>query len=207
LPATRVFVADAGSTDATIEVALSFADRLLISIIPGGLPSVGRNRGARRATTPYVLFVDADIELPDPTLLRRSVEMMKRRKLQCLTTDIRCKDGRLMDELMFRGNNVVQHFASFTKPFATGMFMMFDREKFNELGGFDEKVHYAEDFHLSKRVSPLRFGIVSGHILTSNRRFRAMGHAKVARMFFTTAFHVFDRKYFLRDHGYWKYQV
>jgi hypothetical protein len=30
---------------------------LLISVIPGGLPSAGRNRGARRATTPYVLSV------------------------------------------------------------------------------------------------------------------------------------------------------
>jgi glycosyltransferase involved in cell wall biosynthesis len=202
-----VFVADAGSTDATIETALSFADRLLISVIPGGLPSIGRNAGARRATTPYVLFIDADIELPDPTLLRRAMEKMTRKQLHCLTTDIRCKDGRLMDELMFRGNNAVQHFASFTKPFATGMFMLFDRAKFNELGGFDESVHYAEDYHLSKQVSPTRFGIVKGHILTSNRRFRAMGHGKIAKMFLTTAFHTFDRSYFLRDHGYWKYEL
>jgi glycosyltransferase involved in cell wall biosynthesis len=207
LPATRVFVADAGSTDATIETALSFADRLLISVIPGGLPSVGRNSGARRATTPYVLFVDADIELPDLALLRRAVDKMKRKQLHCLTTDIRCKGGRLMDELLFRGNNAVQHFASFTKPFATGMFMLFDRVKFNQLGGFDESVHYAEDYHLSKQVSPLRFGIVKGHILTSNRRFKAMGHGKIAKMFLTTAFHTFDRSYFLRDHGYWKYEV
>src|SRR6185369_7796416 len=76
LPLTRVFVADAGSTDLTVESALLFADRLNISVIPGGLPSVGRNAGARRATTPYVLFMDADIELPEPTLLRRSVEKM-----------------------------------------------------------------------------------------------------------------------------------
>ncbi|HVZ19264.1 MAG TPA: glycosyltransferase [Terriglobales bacterium] len=207
LPATRVFVADAGSTDSTIEVALSFADRLLISVIPGGLPSIGRNAGARRATTPYVLFVDSDIELADPTLLRRAMEKMTRKQLHCLTTDIRCKDGRLIDQLMFRGSNAVQHFASFTKPFATGMFMLFDRAKFNKLGGFDESVHYAEDFHLSKRVSPLRFGIVKGHVLTSNRRFKAMGYTKTARMFFTTAFHTFDRKYFERDHGYWNYQV
>jgi len=207
LPVTRVFVADAGSTDATIEVALSFADRLLISVIPGGLPSIGRNAGARRATTPYVLFIDADIELPDPTLLRRAMEKMTRKQLQCLTTDIRCKGGRLMDELLFRGNNAVQHFSSFTKPFATGMFMLFDRTKFKELGGFDESVHYAEDYHLSKQVSPLRFGIVKGHILTSNRRFQAMGHKKIAKMFLTTALHTFDRNYFLRDHGYWKYEV
>src|SRR5215472_14773097 len=38
---TKVFVADAGSTDGTQELALSFADRLNIEVIPGGLPSVG----------------------------------------------------------------------------------------------------------------------------------------------------------------------
>ena len=35
LAATRVFVADAGSTDGTPEIAMSFADRLSISVIPG----------------------------------------------------------------------------------------------------------------------------------------------------------------------------
>ncbi len=186
---------------------MSFADRLNISVIPGGLPSVGRNAGARRATTPYVLFMDADIEIHDTTLLRRVMEAVCRRRLQCATVDIRCKDGRLMDNVLYRGNNAVQHVASFTKPFATGMFMLFERAKFWELGGFDEHAFYAEDYLLSKQVSPMRFGIVRGHILTSNRRFRAMGHAKIARMFLNTALHTFDTSYFRRDHGYWKYEV
>ncbi len=207
LPLTRVFVADAGSTDRTIEIALSSADRLNISVIPGGLPSVGRNAGARRATTPYVLFMDSDIEFHDTTLIRRVMESARRRRLQCATVDIRCKNGRLMDNVLYRGNNAVQHFASFTKPFATGMFMLFDRAKFEELGGFDENALYAEDYLLSKQVSPLRFGIVPGHILTSNRRFKAMGHLKIARMFLNTALHTFDTSYFRRDHGYWKYEV
>lgn len=207
LPLTKVFVADAGSTDLTVESALLFADRLNISVIPGGLPSVGRNAGARRATTPYVLFMDADIELPDPTLLRRAMAKMIHRQLHCLTTDIRCKHGHIMDSVLFRGNNAVQHFASWTKPFATGMFMLFNREKFNQLGGFDEQALYAEDYLLSKQVSPLRFGIVGGHILTSNRRFQKMGHLRIAKMFLTTAFHTFDHNYFRRDHGYWKYEV
>ncbi len=207
MPPTRVFVADAGSTDATVEIAIAFADRLNISVIPGGLPSVGRNAGARRATTRYVLFIDADIELPDPTLLRRAMEKMTRRRLQCLTTDIRCKDGQFMDSMMFRGNNAVQHFASFSKPFATGMFMLFEREKFNQLGGFDEKALYAEDYLLSKQVSPLRFGIVRGHVLTSNRRFQKMGHLRIAKMFLNTALHTFNTSYFRKDHGYWKYEM
>jgi glycosyltransferase involved in cell wall biosynthesis len=207
LPLTGVFVADAGSTDATIEVAVSFGDRLNIFVVPGGLPSVGRNAGARRATTRYVLFMDADIELPDRTLLRRVMDNAVRRRLQCATVDIRCKGGRLMDEVLYRGNNAVQHLASFSKPFATGMFMLFERAKFEKLGGFDEHALYAEDYLLSKQVSPLKFGIVRGHILTSNRRFKAVGHMKIAKMFLNTALHTFDRSYFRRDHGYWKYEV
>ncbi len=61
---TRVLVADAGSTDGTREIALGFCDRLKVEVVPGGLPSVGRNAGARLATTKYVLFLDADVELP-----------------------------------------------------------------------------------------------------------------------------------------------
>src|SRR3954465_4700915 len=52
---TRVFVADGKSVDSTDQIALSFASRLNIKVIPGGLPSVGRNAGAQRSNTPYVL--------------------------------------------------------------------------------------------------------------------------------------------------------
>jgi glycosyltransferase involved in cell wall biosynthesis len=196
-------VADAASTDGTAELAMLFADRLRISVIAGGLPAVGRNRGARLARTPYILFVDADVELADQTLLRRALETMKRRRLHCLTTSIRCPEGGVLDSLLFAGSNLVQRTASWVKPFATGMFMLFERSKFEELGGFDERALYAEDYLLSKRVSPLRFGILRGHIRTTNRRFQKMGHLKVAGMFLNTALHSFDYKYFLRDQNYW----
>ncbi len=201
---TKVFVADADSTDNTREIALSFRDRLYIRVIPGGLPSVGRNAGARLATSKYVLFLDADIVLEDPTLLRRAMETMTRRKLECLTTNIWCSNGNLRDHLLYLGSDVVQYFASWTKPFATGMFMLFDREKFAALGGFNEKALYAEDYLLSKQVSPRRFGIVRGSVSTTNRRFQKMGHMKIVRMFLKTAINTWNESYFLRDHHYWK---
>ena len=172
-------------------------------MIPGGIPSVGRNAGARRATTPYVLFIDADMELDDPTLLRRALHKMRARRLHCLTTNIACSNGNLLDDLLYAGNNFVQRLSSFTKPFSSGMFMLFDKQKFDELGGFHERVLFAEDFLLSKQVSPKRFGIVGGHVLTSNRRFQRTGHLHMVWLFLKTTINMFNDNYFLKDHHYW----
>src|SRR6185312_12899149 len=135
---TKGFVADAGSTDGTQQLAMSFADRLNIEVIPGGLPSVGRNAGARRATTPYVLFIDADMDLKDRTLLRRAMALAERRNLHCVTTNIWCSNGSLRDNILYIGNNVAQYGSMLLKPFSTGMFMLFDRAEFQKLGGFHE---------------------------------------------------------------------
>jgi glycosyltransferase involved in cell wall biosynthesis len=201
---TRVIVADAGSTDGTVEVAQSFRDRLWVEVIEGGLPSVGRNAGARLATTPYVLFLDADVELPEPTLLRRALWRMRRRKLHLATTSIGCREGGFFDNALYAGNNFMQHIGSFLKPFATGMFMLFDREAFWRLGGFNERALFAEDYLLSKGVARTRFRIVRGKILTTNRRFQKLGHGRMVWMFFKTMMHSWNDKYFLRDQGYWE---
>jgi glycosyltransferase involved in cell wall biosynthesis len=200
----RVIVADAGSTDGTVEVALSFRDRLRVEVIEGGLPSVGRNAGARLATTPYVLFLDADVELAEPTLLRRAMWRMRRRKLHLVTTNIACREGSFFDDALYMGNNFMQRVGAVLKPFATGMFMLFDREAFWALGGFNERALFAEDYLLSKGVARARFRIVRGKVLTTNRRFQKLGHWRMVWMFFKTMLHSWNDKYFLRDQGYWE---
>src|SRR5262245_33107891 len=131
---TKVFLADAGSTDGTQELAMSFAGRLDIEVIPGGLPSVGRNAGARRATTPYVLFIDADMELKDPTLLRRAMRLAEKRRLRCLTTNIWCSEGSLRDHALYICNNIPQYGSLLLRPFSTGIFMYFETATFHRLG-------------------------------------------------------------------------
>jgi glycosyltransferase involved in cell wall biosynthesis len=133
MPHTKVYIADAGSTDGTPEVARSFADCLAIELIPGGLPAVGRNNGAHLASTPYVLFIDADIRLDDPTLVRRAVDLMRRKKLYCVTTNIHCPQGRGFDRILYAASNLAQQLSRLCRPFSTGMFMLFDRARFNEL--------------------------------------------------------------------------
>jgi len=204
---TKIFVADAGSTDGTQELALSFRDRLDIEVIPGGLPSVGRNAGARRAETPYVLFIDADMELKDPALLRRTMELSEQRHLHCVTTNIWCSGGSLRDNILYTLNDIAQYGSFLFRPFSTGMYMLFEKNAFERLGGFHEDALYAEDYLLSKKVRNWRFGVVRGRIHTTNRRFRNMGHLKIVSMFVKTMFNSWNDNYFLRDQGYWRQKV
>lgn len=209
LPHTKVFVADAGSTDATAAIAQLTAAQLGLQlfVIPGGLPAFGRNAGARLARTPYILFLDADVELQDPLLLFRAVYRMRTQKLHCVTTDILCPQGTAADRFLFRANNVVQRASRWGAPFATGMFMLFDRIIFQQLGGFDESALYAEDYLLTKQVERERFGVVRGGVITSNRRFQKMGRARIAKMFLTTAINSRNPQYFQMDQGYWEPQM
>ncbi len=200
----RILIADAGSTDGTVEAELKFQDRLEVEVIVGGLPAVGRNAGALMATSKFLLFLDADVEIPDPSLLRRAVEAMGRGRLHLVTTNIGCRHGGFFDDLLYAGNNLMQYVGSFLKPFATGMFMLFDREIFWILGGFNERALFAEDYLLSKGVAASHFKIVRGTVLTTNRRFRKLGHGRMVWMFFQTMMHSWDEEYFLRDRGYWE---
>src|SRR3984957_6301551 len=103
ISSTKVLVADANSTDGTSEIVLSFRDRLNVSAISGGMPSVGRNLGDAHAERTYVLFLDADIDLAYPSVLRRAVELAHRKQLHCVTTNILCRGGSWIDKLFYAG--------------------------------------------------------------------------------------------------------
>jgi glycosyltransferase involved in cell wall biosynthesis len=203
MSSTRVLVADANSTDHTREIVDSFRGRLKVSVIPGGMPSVGRNQGAAQAETPYVLFVDADIELADRSLIRRCIEKAQSKHLHCVTTNIICRGGNWIDGLFYSVMDLFQYLSYVHRPFATGMFMLCARQRFWQLGGFHEQIHFAEDYKLSQKVDRNRFAIVRGGVYTTNRRFQRMGHLRVGWLFLKTAMNYWNEKYFLRDHKYW----
>lgn len=204
LRSTKVFVADAASTDETVALALSFRPQLDVEVIAGGMPSVGRNRGAAAGDAEFVLFLDADVELHDVTLVRRAVEYMRCRRLHCVTVDIECKGGRPSDRLLYRANNRMQRLSQWFLPFGTGMFLLFEAKRFRELGGFSEDALFAEDYLLTKQVSPLRFAVLNGEVWTSNRRFQRTGRMRMVGLFFWTLLNSGNLRHFQRDHGYWK---
>lgn len=68
-PALELIVVDNFSTDGTWEVALRFADHAEQA---GPERSAQRNRGIERASGPWILWIDADMELP-ATLVERAM--------------------------------------------------------------------------------------------------------------------------------------
>ena len=200
-----IILADAGSQDGTgmaaSIAALEFGLRLMV--IPGGLPAKGRNAGAAKASTRFLLFLDADVELEDPQLIGNAIIAMRRKYLSCATTDIHCPDDP-KSKLAMGFVNLCQRCSRFVGlPFATGMFMLFDRAMFNHLGGFREDALFAEDYMLSKLVGWNRFRVIAGGIRTSNRRIKKMGLWRLAKMFFAVAFQSHKESAFTADRGYW----
>jgi glycosyltransferase involved in cell wall biosynthesis len=202
-----IYLADAGSTDGTRELAVFMASRLNLlefHVIKGGLPAVGRNYGAFNSASRYLLFLDADVELEDPTFIDRAVGEMRAKGLHCATTDIHCPKGSWKSRLAYAVNNFYQRGSRFVgTPFSTGMCMFFDRRVFEQLGGFNEEALFAEDYQLSKQVGWRRFRVIAGGITTSDRRFQKMGFWRLAKLFLQTALFSHKDSQFTKDHGYW----
>ncbi len=85
---TQIYLADARSTDSTRMLAETYAFELGLNlkIIPGGLPAQGRNRGAKLAKTPYILFLDADVTFTHPQAIEEALDNIHDRAVDMVAT-------------------------------------------------------------------------------------------------------------------------
>jgi glycosyltransferase involved in cell wall biosynthesis len=177
---TRIIIADC-STDSTREVIQANKGRLNVEVIDGGPVSVAKNRGARLATTPYILFIDADVRFFKHTVIRDAVAKMESKNLDLIGLNIKCYDNDKRAMLGFMVFNGINHVLKFVSPFAVGAFMLTRRDRFEEYGGFPEHCTTSEDYFLSKKYSPRKFSIVRHHLGQDSRRFKKMGYLGMAR--------------------------
>ena len=176
---TRVIIADC-STDNTREVIQSTKGDLNVEIIDGGPVSIAKNRGAKLVTTPYILFIDADVRFFKDTVIRDSVVEMESKNLDLIGLNIKCYDHdkrAVIGFAVFNGiNKILKHFS----PFAVGAFMLTRRDRFEEFGGFPEGFATSEDYFLSRKYSPRKFRIIKHYFGQDSRRFKKMGYFGMA---------------------------
>ena len=172
---TRIIIADC-STDSTRQVIQDNSTGLNVEIIEGGPVSIAKNRGAQLVTTPYILFIDADVRLFKPTVIQDAVSTIKSKNLDLIGLKIKCYDNDPRAKLGFVIFNTINHALKFFSPFAVGAFMLTRRDRFEEFGGFPEKFSTSEDYFLSRKYSPRKFRIIRHHFGQDSRRFKKMGY-------------------------------
>ena len=150
-----------------------------IQVIDGGLPAVARNNGAKLVITPYVLFLDADMYVKSPSLIRDIVRKTIKGNYDLTTCKVTSLDGKY--KWVWSTFNVIQWFSSITKPFALG-----------------------EDYHLSSKIKPRKFKVFDYYIYTPSRRFEKKGIWYMVKLMLKSWINRNNDSFFKNDQNYWK---
>ena len=201
---TRVIIADC-STDATRQVIKDNSIGLNVEVIDGGPVSIAKNNGAKLVTTPYILFIDADVRFFKDTVIQDSVKKMELKKLHLVGLNIKCYDKDIRAKIGFTAFNLINHTLKFFSPFAVGAFMLTRKDKFEEYGGFPENLLTSEDYFLSKKYSPRKFKIIRHHFGQDSRRFKKMGYLGMGKYLIKNFVNRNNKKYWesLYHNRYW----
>ena len=201
---TRVIIADC-STDNTRQVIQNNSAGLNVEIIEGGPVSIAKNNGAKLVTTPYILFIDADVRFFKKTVIQDSVNKIESKNLHLIGLNIKCYDKDIRAKIGFTAFNLINHTLKFVSPFAVGAFMLTRRDKFEEYGGFPENFSTSEDYFLSRKYSHKKFRIVKHHFGQDSRRFRKMGYFGMGKYLVKNFINRNNKKYWDKLDGskYW----
>jgi glycosyltransferase involved in cell wall biosynthesis len=172
---TRIIIADC-STDNTRQVIKDNKGLLNVEIIDGGPVSIAKNNGANLVTTPYILFIDADVRLFKDNVIQDALNLIEDKNLDLIGLNIRCYDKDPRAKIGFIIFNTINHALKYFSPFAVGAFMLTRKDRFDEYGGFPENFVTSEDFFLSRKYSPKKFRIIKHHFGQDSRRFKKMGY-------------------------------
>lgn len=183
----EIIVADARSEDETREIAKKFGCK----ITKGGLPGKGRNEGAKRAKGDSLLFLDADVVLPDD-FLKKTLKEFKERKLDLASFLLQPKTQKRFFRFLFNFfyNWPILILGKFSPHGAMGILIKKSLHK--RINGFNEKIKLCEDHDYLQRGGKIgKFGILkSPKIFFSLRRFKTEGWIKTYLKYILVEFHL-----------------
>jgi len=150
---SEIIVADANSEDNTVEIAKKYGAK----VIQGGIPSVGRNNGLKKATEDIIMFLDADINLIQKDFLKIVYSSFEKYNYDYASCLFKPKDEKPSSAEKFLnywvnfGKKASTKISFFNTDSAAALFV---RKAFIEkIGGFDERIMYVEDVDLVKRMA------------------------------------------------------
>ena len=185
----EIIVADADSEDQTREIAKQWGCR----VVEGGMPAVGRNKGAEVARGKYLLFLDSDSILT-PHYLEDSIWEFEEMELGIAITQISPLSDSLMDKISHNFANYFMRRVESIKPHGAGCYgIMTTKNLHEEVEGFDEDLDFGEDTDYIERIGAIsHFRVLrSPRLLVSTRRLDEEGLRNVAFKYVKSTFYQF----------------
>jgi len=169
---------------------------LNIEIIEGGFPAKARLEGSKLVTTPYILFLDADIMLRNKSLLGECLA----HNTDLVTVPFQTEKGF---NWIFRLFDIQQRLSNWLgTPFAVGGFQLWKSEAYWKTGGYVETHLFAEDYWVSQRAEIMKIHQTNG-VWTSARRFKNKGFFYMAWLTIKCYFNRNNNSFFEKSHNYW----
>lgn len=189
-PKIEIVVVDGGSTDRTVQIAKLFTDKVF-QIGERGI-SKAKNYGAKRAKGEILVFLDADVIVPNG-FLEKVLETFENPSVvgaTCHNMPVRPKPLEFVYFFLF---NLVTRVSITVLPKtrfkygSRGEFMAVRKSEFFRVGGFNEKMACLEDYDLTFRLSGRgKFVFIEDLIVyESMRRVRKLGLSKISRIWTT----------------------
>lgn len=186
----EIIVGDAGSKDRTREIAESHGAR----VVQGGMPGVGRNRGAAVANGEYLFFFDADVILPED-FLEKAVQEMDENFIDLATCSFYPQSDLRLDKMLFAFANLTVKMNANGNPRAAGFCIFITKRLFDRIGGFDESLRLAEDHDLVERAAKFRqlHVLKSTSLKVSVRRLEKEGRFSLIQKYFQVEMHLLTK--------------
>jgi glycosyltransferase involved in cell wall biosynthesis len=194
----EVIVVDDGSTDGTEQLLRErYGERIRYVAQPNGGVSNARNHGMRLARGELIALLDSDDEW-EPSKLEKQVEFLSARPdYGMVLTDVRRVDGQRRPIDVFRRRDVIRTDGDvlldlLLNPSLVPASVLFRRQVFERLGGFDETLRTAEDIEFHLRIAAaFKIGVIEegltiamrGHDGLSNAASSDSDYARVVEQF------------------------
>ncbi|MGL4668976.1 MAG: MJ1255/VC2487 family glycosyltransferase [Methanobacteriaceae archaeon] len=173
----EIIVADASSKDKTVEIAKSYGCK----VVEGGMPGVGRNKGAEVASGKIFLFLDSDLVLTE-NYLSNTINEFEKKELGIGITQMIPSSGKLIDRLLHSLANYFMIAVENIKPHGAGCYGLISKADLHQkVKGFDETLSFGEDTDYIERIAKIsKFKVVrSGKLIVSTRRIEEQGLLKL----------------------------
>ncbi len=145
----EIIVADANSEDKTREIAETFKG-LPIRAFNNKRKNVAyqRNAGAKETQGRYLVFLDADAGI-SPTFFSRLHAFIEKKKGLLFLPSVKPYERMGQAKIIFPlVNYFLEASQNFGSPFSTGGSIIIEKNFFNLIGGFNEKLFISEDHDL-----------------------------------------------------------